>query len=101
MDAVRFISADQTTRAHAIAVTARAIELAGTFLEEEGFPGTLEKWVEEFVVTIQDGDERYFIDLDPISGEGHDGQFAIHKATGELDRTSLTVGEVEPDPDEE
>ena len=42
-----------------------------------------------------------FIELSPISGEGHDGSFAIDEATGEIGRNSVAVGELEPDPEEE
>ena len=84
-----------------IGVVDAAMANEAEFLLSEGFFGSLEEQLSVFSVTITENESRYYIDLSPKSGEGHDGTFAIDKATGKLDRGSLTVGEVLPDPEDE
>lgn len=96
---IRFISEHKGTSNEVFDIINKAIALDAKFLESECLVGGLKEYMEEFVVTIKDGESRYIIDLNPKSGEGHDFLFSVDKNTGRIDMQSLAVGEVLPDPE--
>ena len=98
---IRIACGPEPDRNQIIDVVDSAMASEAEFLLSEGFSGSLEEQLSEFSVTITENESRYYIDLSPKSGEGHDGSFAIDKATGALDRGSLAVGEVLPEPEDE
>ena len=98
---IRFISDDKDASGAAIDLINRAIELDAEFLEPECLVGGLKEYTEEFVVTIKDAESLYDIDLNPKSGEGHDFSFSVDKSTGRIDRQSLAIGEVLPEPEDD
>ena len=98
---IRFISDDKGASGTAIDLINRAIELDADFLEPECLVGGLKEYTEEFVVTIKNAESRYYIDLNPKSSAGHDFFFSVDKSTGKIDRQSLAVGEVLPEPEDD
>ena len=100
-ESIRIACDPEADRNQIIDVVDSAMANEAEFLRSEGFFGSLEEQLSVFSVTVTENEARYYIDLSPKSGEGHDGSFAIDKATGMLDRGSLAVGEVLPEPEEE
>ena len=76
-----------------------AIEADSQFFASETLSGTLKEYSGEFIVTISESETSYRIDMAPRSGEGHDFGFAVDKDSGKVDRGSLVVGQVEPEPE--
>ena len=97
---IRFIS-DDDAKETAIDKVNKALELDADFLEPECLVGGLKEYLDEFIVTIKDTKSLYDIDLNPKSGAGHDFSFSVDKSTGRIDRQSLAVGEVLPEPDDD
>ena len=98
---IRFISDDDDAKETAIDKVNRALELDADFLEPECLVGGLKEYLDEFIVTIKDTESLYDIDLNPKSGAGHDFSFSVDKSTGRIDRQSLAVGEVLPEPEDD
>ena len=98
---IRFISDDRDAGNAAIDVVNRAIELDADFLEPECLIGGLKEYTEEFVVTIKDAKSVYGIGLNPKSGAGHYFSFSVDKNTGRIDRQSLAIGEISPEPEDD
>lgn len=98
---IRFIPGYNEDSSKVIDIINKAIQLDAQFLESECLVGGLKEYMEEFVVTINDSGSRFFIDLNPKSGEGHDFSFSVDKNTGRIDRQSLAVGWVLPEPEED
>lgn len=98
---IRFISDNNGAKVTAIDKVNKAIELDADFLESECLVGGLKEYLDEFIVTIKDTKSLYNIDLNPKSGAGHDFSFSVDKSTGRIDRQSLAIGEILPEPDDE
>ena len=100
-DEIRVIVGEGGARDQIIDLLASAISQDAEFLYAEGYPGILEEWIPDSLITLTEGHSRIHVDVAPRSGEGHDASFSIDKATGLLDRGSLAVGEVIPPPFED
>ena len=100
-ESIRVACEPELERNQIIGVVDTAMANEAEFLLSEGFSGSLEEHLSSFYITITENESRYYVDLSPKSGEGHDGSFAIDKATGALDRGSLAVGEVLPEDEDE
>lgn len=98
-DAVRVIPADEEINDVLDRVNG-ALVRDSAFLGADELAATLEGCLSEFSVTITVGPDSYEVDLAPRSAEGHDFQYTVRKSTGEIDRGSLVVGEVEPEPED-
>ena len=98
---IRFISDDKGASGAAIDIVNKAIELNADFLEPECLVGGLKEYLDEFIVTIKDTKSLYDIDLNPKSGAGHDFSFSVDKSTGRVDRQSLAIGEILPEPEDD
>ena len=98
---IRFISDDDDAKETAIDKVNKALELDADFLEPECLVGGLKEYLDEFIVTIKDTKSLYDIDLNPKSGAGHDFSFSVDKSTGRVDRQSLAIGEILPEPEDD
>lgn len=96
---VRFISENENTKEKAIDLINKAIEQDSELMNSECLFGGLKEYLEDLIITIKDTESQYCIDLNPKSGEGHDFSFSIDKSTRLINKQSLVVGEVLPEPE--
>lgn len=68
-------------------------------LAKETLGSCLEDYMKDMNIEIIEEKEYFIINLDPISGEGHDFSFKLDKKTKLI--SDMVVGFIEPEPMEE
>ena len=92
--AARLITRVEKRDPEAINIINEAIEKERDFFDSECLTGTLEDYANDLRIKIIDRGSKYEIDLDPISGEGHDFGFIVKKKSKKVDLDTFSVGEV-------